>query len=80
MSNVENKNKATVNSKKKIKQKCNFIEQKADNEKAEAEIVKDVINDVPYEHIKTDQQYIELTVDDAQTIEDQIKKKKMKIS
>ena len=55
MSNIKNKDKATVNSNEKIKHKCNFVEQKNDHEKVEAEIVSDIINDVlPYKHIKTD--------------------------
>lgn len=39
----------------------------------EAETVNDIINDVPYGHIKKDQQYVELTVDDTQSVENQIK-------
>ena len=46
MWNVENKDKATVNSNEKIKQKYNFVEQKNGHEKVDAEIVSDIFNDV----------------------------------
>ena len=74
MKNAENKDKATINSNEKINQKYNFVEQKNNHEKAEAEIVSDIINDVPYEHIKTDQEYVQQTADDVETIEYQITK------
>ena len=65
---------STVKSNEKIKQKYNFVEQKNDHEKVEAEIVSDIIKDVPYEHIKTDQEYVQQTADDVQTIEYQTTK------
>ena len=74
MKNAENKDKATINSNEKINQKYNFVEQKNNHEKLEAEIVSDIINDVPYEHIKTDQEYVQQTADDVETIEYQITK------
>ena len=74
MKNAENKDKATINSNEKINQKYNFVEQKNNHEKVEAEIVSDIINDVPYEHVKTDQEYVQQTADDVQTIEYQTTK------
>ena len=74
MKNAENKVKATINSNEKINKKYNFVEQKNIHEKVEAEIVSDIINDVPYEHIKTDQEYVQQTADDVETIEYQITK------
>ena len=66
MFDVENKDKATVKSNEKIKQKYNFVELKIDHKKVEAEVVSDIINDMPYKHIKTDQEYVQQTTDDAQ--------------
>ena len=65
MFDVENKDKATVNSNEKIKQKYNFVELKIDHKKVEAEVVSDIINDMPYKHTKTDQEYVRQTTDDA---------------
>ena len=68
MKNTENKVKATINSNEKINKKYNSVEQKNNHEKVEAEIVSDIINDVPYEHIKTDQEYVQQTADDVKQL------------
>ena len=73
ISNLDDKDKVAAKNNKKIEQKHNFLEQKNTHEKAEKQIVSDILNSVLYEHKKTDELYIEATVDDVLKTEIEIK-------
>ena len=75
ISNLDDKDKVAAKNNKKIEEKHNFLEQKDTHEKAEKQIVSDILNSVLYEHKKTDELYIEATVDDVLKTEIEIKNK-----
>ena len=56
-----------------MKEKYNFDEKASVDDKFEHQIVMDILNKVSYDHIKTVELYVEPTVQDAQTIDDEIK-------
>ena len=60
------------------KEKYDFDEKSSFDDKFEEQIAMDIINNVPYDHIKTEEPYVEPIVQDVQTIDDQINRK-MKI-
>lgn len=51
-----------------MKEKYSFSVQKHSHEKIEEQFVSDIFTNIPYEHKKTGDPYIEPTVEDAQTI------------
>ena len=55
------------------KEKYDFDEKSSFDDKFEEQIAMDILNNVPYDHIKTEETYIELIVQDVQTIDDEIK-------
>ena len=56
-----------------VKEKYNLDEKPSVDDKFEEQIVMDILNNVWYDHIKTEELYVEPTVQDAQTIVDEIK-------
>ena len=56
-----------------MKEKYNFDEKASVDDKFEHQIVMDILNNVPYDQIKTVELYVEPTVQGAQTIDDKIK-------
>ena len=56
-----------------VKEKYNLDEKPSVDDKFEEQIVMDILNNVWYDHIKTEELYVEPTVQDAQTIDDEIK-------
>ena len=56
-----------------VKEKYNFDEKASVDDKFEHQIVMDILNNVPYDQIKTVELYVEPTVQGAQTIDDKIK-------
>ena len=56
-----------------VKEKYNLDEKPSVDDKFEEQIVMDILNNVWYDHIKTEEPYVEPTVQDAQTIDDEIK-------
>ena len=56
-----------------VKEKYKLDEKPSVDDKFEDQIVMDILNNVWYDHIKTEELYVEPTVQDAQTIDDEIK-------
>ena len=73
ISNLNDKNKAAGKSNEKIEEKYSFLEQKDTHGKSEEHIANDILNIVLYNYKKTDEPYIEPTVDDALKIENEIR-------
>ena len=67
--------KTTVQTKiKNAKDTYEFFKKPSEENDFEQEIVEDILKDEPYEHKKVETPYVEPTVQDAATIDDQIKK------
>ena len=49
-------------------EKYDFDEKPSVDDKFEEQIVTNILDDVPYDHIKTEELYTEPTVQDAQTV------------
>ena len=58
-----------------VKEKYNFDEKPSADDKFEEQIFMDLLENVPYDHIKTEEPYIDPTAQDVQTINDEIKQK-----
>ena len=56
-----------------VKEKYSLDKKPSVDDKFEEKIVMDILNNVWYDHIKTEELYVEPTVQDAQTIDDEIK-------
>ena len=56
-----------------VKKKIDFDKKPIVDDKFVEQIVIDILDHVLYDHIKTEEPYIEPTVPDAQTINDEIK-------
>ena len=56
-----------------MNEKYNFDEKASVDDKFEHQIVMDILNNVPYDQIKTVELYVEPTVQGAQTIDDKVK-------
>ena len=56
-----------------VKEKYDFDEKPSVDDKFEEQIVTDILNNIPYVHIKPEETYVEPTVHDTQTIDDEIK-------
>ena len=52
-----------------VKEKYDFDEKPSDDDICEEQIVIDILNNLPYDHIKTEEPYVELAVQDAETID-----------
>ena len=53
--------------------KYNFDEKASVDDKFEHQIVMDILNNVPYDQIKTVELYVEPTAQGAQTVDDKVK-------
>ena len=56
-----------------VKEKYDFNEKSSVDDKFEEQIVMDILNNVPYDHVETEEPYVEPTVQDAETIDDKTK-------
>ena len=52
-----------------MKEKYDFDEKPSDDDICEEQIVIDILNNLPYDHIKAEEPYVELAVQDAETID-----------
>ena len=57
-----------------VKDTYEFLKKPSDEDDFECEIVEDILKDEPYEHKKVETPYVEPTLQDAATADDQIKK------
>ena len=73
--NTEKKDSDTKKHNDLVKEKYNFDKKPSVDDKFEEQIVMDLLEDVPYDHIKTEGPYIEPTAQDVQTTNDEIKQK-----
>ena len=73
--NTEKKDSDTKKHNDLVKEKYNFDKNPSVDDKFEEQIVMDLLEDVPYDHIKTEGPYIEPTAQDVQTTNDEIKQK-----
>ena len=53
-----------------VKEKYDFDKKPSADDEFEEQIVMNILNNVPYSYIKTEKLYVELTVQDAETIDD----------
>ena len=53
-----------------IKEKYNFYEKPSVDDKLEEQIVMDILNNIPQDHVKTEESYVEPTAQDAERIDD----------
>ena len=65
----------TKNYNELVKEKYDFDEKPSVDDKYEEQIVMDILNNVLHNHIKTEEPYAELTVQDAETIHGEINSK-----
>ena len=56
-----------------VKEKYDFNEKPSLDDKFEEQIVIDILNNIPYDHVETEEPYVEPTVQDAETIDDKTK-------
>ena len=73
--NTEKKDSDTKKHYDLVKEKYNFDEKPSADDKFEEQIFMDLLENVPYDHIKTEEPYIDPTPQDVQTINDEIKQK-----
>ena len=73
--NTEKKDSDTKKHNDLVKEKYNFDKKPSVDDKFEEQIVMDLLEDVPYDHLKTEGPYIEPTAQDVQTTNDEIKQK-----
>ena len=73
--NTDKKDSDTKKHNDLVKEKYNFDKNPSVDDKFEEQIVMDLLEDVPYDHIKTEGPYIEPTAQDVQTTNDEIKQK-----
>ena len=69
---LKKKESDTKNYNELVKEKYDFDEKPSVDDKYEEQIVMDILNNVLYDHIKTEEPYVELTVQDAETIHGEI--------
>ena len=70
---TEKKDSDTKKYNESVKAKGDFDRKPSVDNKFEEQIVKDILNNVPYDHIKSEEPYVEPTVQDVQTIDDEIR-------
>ena len=56
-----------------VEENYGFDEKSSSDDKFEEQIAMDILNNVSYDHIKTEEPYVETIVQDVQTIDDEIK-------
>ena len=71
--NTEKKDSGTKKCNDSVKKKFDFDKKPIVDDKFVEQIVMDILDHALYDHIKTEEPYIEPTVQDAQTINDEIK-------
>ena len=74
ITNIGDQEKAIKTNNENVKDTYEFFKKPSDEDDFEREIVEDILKDEPYEHKKVETTYVELTVQDAATIGNQIKK------
>ena len=71
--NTEKNDSDTKKYNELVKENYDFDEKPGAEDKFEEQIVMDIINKVPYNHIKTEELYVEPTVQGTEKIDDKIK-------
>ena len=72
--NIDDQDKAVKTNNENVKDTYEFFKKPSDEANFEHEIVEDILKDEPYEHKKVETPFVELTVQDAATIDNQIQK------
>ena len=75
ITNIGDQEKAIKTNNENVKDTYEFFKKPSDEDDFEREIVEDILKDEPYKHKKVETPYVEPTVQDAATIDDQIKNK-----
>ena len=70
---TEKKDPDTKKYNESVKEKYDFDEKPSVDDKFEEQIVMEMLNNAPYDHIKTEELYVEPTVQDAETIDEEMK-------
>ena len=71
--NTEKKDPDTKKYNESVKEKYDFDEKPSVDNKFEEQIVMEMLNNAPYDHIKTEELYVEPTAQDAETIDEEMK-------
>ena len=74
LDNIDDQDKPIKTNNEYVKVTYEFFKKPSDEDDSEREIVEDILKDEPYEHKKLETPYVELTVQDAATVDNQIKK------
>ena len=74
LANIGDQNKGVKTNNENLKYTYEFFKKPPDEDDFDCEIVEDILNDEWYEHKKVETPYVESAVQDATTIDDQIKK------
>ena len=72
--NIDDQNEAIKTNNGNVKDTYEFFKKSSDEDDFEREIVEDILKDEPCEHKKIETPYVEPTVEDAATVEDQVNK------
>ena len=71
--NLENQDKDTKKNNENVKNTYEFYKKLSDEDPFEKQIIEDIIKNESYEHKNIETPYVQTTVQDAQTVEDEIK-------
>ena len=74
LANIDDQDKAIKTNNGNVKDTYEFFKKPSDEDNFEREIGEEILKDEPYEHKKIETLYVESTVKDAATIEDQVNK------
>ena len=72
--NIDDQDEAIKTNNGNVKDTYEFFKKSSDEDDFEREIVEDILKDEPCEHKKIETPYVEPTVEDAATAEDQVNK------
>ena len=72
--NIDDQDEAIKTNNGNVKDTYEFFKKSSDEDDFEREIVEDILKDEPCEHKKIETPYVEPTVEDAATVEDQVNK------
>ena len=70
---TEKKDSDTIKYNDLVEGNHDFDEKSSFDDKFEEQIAMDILNNVPYDHIKTEEPYVETIVQDVQTIDEEVK-------
>ena len=75
LSNLNDQDRATKKNNEDVEKTCELFKKSSDEDNFEVLIIEDIINNEPYKHKKIEVPYVEPTVKDAGTIENESNKK-----